>query len=230
MMMTDVKMQADNSTLELSVYDVVESDGWWYESETSAKHFKAILDENPNVKQINIRINSVGGSVMEGIAIYNQLKAHKAHKTVFVDGFACSIASVIAMAGDTVVMPKVSMMMIHNPWTITQGNAKELHKAADDLDKIAEVSKQAYLAKAGDKLTEAELDAMLDAETYIPAARCIELGLADCHELETPADDTAEQLAKMQAEAAEKAKQEAIRAEVQRRNTAVENALKKYSG
>ena len=118
----DAKKQ---DTLELYVYSTVERDGWWYESETSAKHFRDELAQHPNAKEIKVYINSLGGSVMEGIAIYNQLKRHSAHKTVYVDGFACSIASVIAMAGDTVIMPKNAVMMIHNAWSYAIGNAAQ---------------------------------------------------------------------------------------------------------
>ena len=106
-------------------------------------------------------VAAFGGSVFEGTAIYNQLKRHPAHKTVYVDGFACSIASVIAMAGDEVVMPRNTMMMIHNMWSCVCGNAAELRKAADDLDIINDAGRQAYLSKAGDKLTEEKLAEMM---------------------------------------------------------------------
>lgn len=183
--MWDIKMSATTAdTLDMYIYGHVESDYYdlWgdkHESETSAEHFRAELSKYPNAKNINIYINSLGGSVFEGTAIYNQLKRHPAHKTVYVDGFACSIASVIAMAGDKVIMPKNTMMMIHNPWTVAIGNASELRKQADDLDTIAEASRQAYLTKAGDKLAEDKLIEMLDAETYLTAEQCIEYGLAD---------------------------------------------------
>ena len=74
-----------------------------------------------------------------------QLRRHPAHKTVYVDGFACSIASVIAMAGDEVVMPRNTLMMIHNMWMYTSGNAEQLRKAADDLDTINASGRKAYL-------------------------------------------------------------------------------------
>lgn len=166
-------------SLELYIYSTVEEDGFWWNSETSARHFKDELAKHPDAKEITVYINSLGGSVMEGIAIYNQLRRHPAHITVRVDGFACSIASVIAMAGDTVIMPKNTVMMIHNAWTIAVGNPKELHKAADDLEIINQASRQAYLDKAGDKLTEERLTELLDAETYLTAAQCMELGLCD---------------------------------------------------
>jgi len=181
----EFKQAAQADELDLYIYGDVEDVAidWvnmtYVESENSAKYFREELSKNPDVKQINIYVNSYGGSVFEGTAIYNQLKRHPAQKTVYIDGFACSVASVIAMAGDKIVMPKNAMMMIHNMWNIVMGNSKELRKAADDLDTISEGNRQAYLQKAGDKLTEAKLIEMLDAETWLTAEQCIEYGLAD---------------------------------------------------
>lgn len=183
--MWDIRQSAElPSRLDMYIYGSVESDyyDWWgdkHESETSAEHFREELARYPDVKEINIYINSLGGSVFEGTAIYNQLKRHPAHKTVYVDGFACSIASVIAMAGDKIIMPKNTMMMIHDPWTHAVGNAAQLRKQADDLDAVAEASRQAYLQKAGEKLSEEALIEMLKAETYLTAEKCVEYGLAD---------------------------------------------------
>ncbi|MEJ9151078.1 Clp protease ClpP [Bacillus smithii] len=151
----------------------------WDESDTSASSFKEDLDNLGDVSTINLYINSPGGSVFEGIAIHNMLKRHKAKVNVYVDALAASIASVIAMAGDTIYMPKNSMLMIHNPWTFTYGNAAELRKMADDLDRIGNSSKQTYLQKAGDKLTEEKLQEMLDAETWLSADEAFEYGLCD---------------------------------------------------
>ena len=182
--MWEIRQAAEN-TLDLYIYGDVMADGydWWtdeiIESETSANHFREELEKYPNVVQINLYINSYGGSVFEGTAIYNQLKRHPAHKTVYVDGFACSIASVIAMAGDEIVMPKNTMMMIHNAWMGAVGNAAELRKAADDLETINAAGRQAYLLKAGGKLDEGTLAAMMDAETWLTAEECICYGLAD---------------------------------------------------
>lgn len=189
--MWEIWQQADPGvkTLDLYIYGDVEAerwvhdeDGWWghwEEAETSANHFREVLAEFPGVEQINVYINSYGGSVFEGTAIYNQLRRHAAHKTVYVDGFACSIASVIAMAGDEVVMPRNALMMIHNMWMAAMGNAAELRKAADDLDVINAAGRAAYLLKAGDRLDEKRLAEMMDEETWLTAAQCIELGLAD---------------------------------------------------
>lgn len=184
--MWKLEQKADTpNTLQMYVYGDVEGDSydWWHdtviESETSANHFRNELEKYQNVAEIEIYINSRGGSVYEGTAIYNQLRRHSAHKTVYVDGFACSIASVIAMAGDTVVMPKNTMMMVHHASSYCYGNAAELRKAADDLDQINKGNRQAYLQKAGDKLTEEKLIELLDNESYLTAEQCIEFGLAD---------------------------------------------------
>lgn len=229
------RAESSEKTLTLDVYDRVDKYSYDPEtdtikqSETSAKHFKEVLDQNADVDEIRIRINSAGGSVFEGMAIYSLLKQHKAHKTVVVDGFACSIASVIAMAGDTVIMPETAVMMIHNPWTVTIGNAAALRKEADDLDKLGESMRQAYLMKAGDKLDEGKLIEMLDAETYLTAAECIELGLADAHseESEDEPDEKAQARARV-----EKARAEAAAAaeaeEMARRREKAAAVIEKY--
>ena len=177
--------QKAEGILELYIYGEVKGDGfnWWTEevikSETSANHFKEELAKYPNITEIRIYINSCGGSVFEGTAIYNQLRRHPARKVVTVDGFACSIASVIAMAGDEVIMPRNALMMVHNMAMGIYGNPAELRKAADDLDVINASGRNAYLAKAGDKLEESKLRDMMDKETWLTAEQCIELGLAD---------------------------------------------------
>lgn len=141
----------------------------YYDTDTSAAGFRDALKDLGDVKTINLHINSPGGSVFEGIAIYNMLKQNKAHINVYVDGLAASIASVIAMSGDAIFMPSNSMLMIHNPWTMAIGNASELRKQADDLDKITESSIQTYLNTAGDKLDEATLRQLMDNETWLTA-------------------------------------------------------------
>lgn len=182
--MWELRQAAAPDTLELYIYGGVDPDmrDWYGEiirSETSANAFRDELVSHPNVKQINIYINSNGGSVFEGTAIYNQLRRHPAHKTVYVDGFACSVASVIAMAGDTVIMPRNTMMMIHNMLWGAYGNAVELRKAADDLDAITAAGRQAYLLKSNGKISEEQLVQLMDAETWLSAEQCIAFGLAD---------------------------------------------------
>ena len=187
MKLTEAKAETETAkkTIDLHIYDVVtdvEYDwdkGIFKTAEASSKHVRELLEQNKDADEINIYINSAGGSVYEGLAIYNQLKRAEAHKTVYVDGFACSIASVIAMAGDRVVMPKASMMMIHNAWTVAIGNAKELRKTADDLDLMSDTMANAYLEKSNGKADEKKIRQLMNAESYLPASQCYELGLCD---------------------------------------------------
>ena len=173
-----MKMSADEKSADVFIYGEIVS-YQWDESDTTASSFKKELDSLGEVSSINLYINSPGGSVFEGVAIHNMLKRHKASVTVHVDALAASIASVIAMAGDTVVMPKNSMLMIHNPWTFAMGNAAELRKVADDLDRIGGSAFQTYMQKAGDKLSDTTLQEMLDAETWLSADEAYEFGLCD---------------------------------------------------
>jgi ATP-dependent protease ClpP protease subunit len=181
----EIKQAATPGVLELYIYGDVQGDDydWWtdevIESETSANHFRNELAKYPDVKEIKIYVNSYGGSVFEGTAIYSQLRRHPAQKTVYIDGFACSVASVIAMAGDRVIMPRNTMMMIHNAWNIAIGNATQLRKAADDLDVIMQGNRQAYLEKSKGKITEDKLIELLEAETWLTADACFEYGFCD---------------------------------------------------
>ncbi|AGK95402.1 head maturation protease, ClpP-related [Clostridium pasteurianum] len=180
-----IKQSAQSNAMDLYIYDDVEGDStnWWTGettvSETSANYIKSQLDAAIDIQNINIYINSYGGEVKEGLAIYNQLKRHPAQKTVYVDGFACSIASVIAMAGDKVIMGPNTLMMIHHASMGAWGNAEELRKAANDVETIDSASCSSYLAKAGDKLTPEKLTELLDAQTWLNAEQCIQYGLAD---------------------------------------------------
>lgn len=170
-------MSADNEA-DIFIYGEITSYEW-DETDTSASSFKKELDELGDVSAINLYVNSPGGSVFEGIAIYNMLKRHNAKVHAYVDGLAASIASVIIMAADKIYMPANSMIMIHNPWTYVVGNSTELRKQADDLDRIGESSKQSYLQKAGDKLSDDKLQKMLDDETWLNANEALEYGLCD---------------------------------------------------
>ncbi|MBD1373721.1 Clp protease ClpP [Hazenella sp. IB182357] len=166
------------SSGELYIYGEIVSYKW-DDTDTTAKSFKADLDGLGDITELNIYINSPGGSVFQGIAIYNIIKRHKAKVNIHIDGLAASIASVIAMAGDTVHMPENAMMMIHNPWTVAMGNASDLRKIADDLDKTRETLIQSYLSKSGDKLDLGKLEPLLDAETWLTAQECYDYGLCN---------------------------------------------------
>lgn len=171
--------------LKLYIYSEVAPDGrdWWTgkvtKSETSADFFREELAKYPNVKHIDLYINSAGGSVKEGYGIYSQLKRCEAEITVHVDGFANSIASIIAMAGDRIIMMEGSVMGIHNMMDYCFGNASEHRKVAESLDKLMEGNRQIYLRRANGKLTEEKLTEMLDAETYLTAKECLAYGLCD---------------------------------------------------
>lgn len=167
------------------LYDDIQADGWDFwsgekiVSETSANFFKDELAKIPADAPVELYINSLGGDVKEGLGIFTNLKRHAGTKTAFIDGFACSMASVVAMACDKVVMPRNTLMMVHNAWMCACGNPAELRKAADDLEKINEASNQSYLMHAGEKLTPETLKSLLDAETWLTAEQCIGYGLAD---------------------------------------------------
>ena len=181
----EIKQIGDVRTLELYFYGEIQKDyyDWWtgelVESKTSSEYVKKALEDAGPVEQINIYINSIGGAISEGVAIYNLLKRNTAHKTVYIDAFAYSIASVIAMAGDKVVMPSNTTMMIHNASWGVYGNSAKLRKAADDLDAINEASCNTYLVKAGEKLPKEKLTELLDAETFLTAEQAFSYGLCD---------------------------------------------------
>lgn len=137
--------------------------------------------------EINVHINSYGGDLFEGIAIKNFLLNRPEKINVYIDGIAASAASVIAMAGDRIVMPSDAQMMIHNPWTYTMGNAKELRKTADDLDKAQTSLEKSYMNRF--KGTEDELKTLLDEETYLTADEAVLFGLADVIDGQEKEDD-----------------------------------------
>lgn len=166
------RMQAkEDQTADIYIYD--EIGGWGI----SARRFTEDLLSLGNLSHINLHIHSPGGEVFDGIAIYNQLKNHSATITVYIDGLAASMASVIAMVGDTVIMPKNAMMMIHKPWGVSWGDANDMREYADLLDKLENVLIPAYVAKTG-KTTE-EITAMLEQETWLDGDECVEHGFAD---------------------------------------------------
>lgn len=163
---------AANDTAEISIYDEI---GFWgVTAQQFAKDLKALGN---NLKQINLHIHSPGGDVFDGIAIYNLLKNHPANKTVYIDGLAASMASVIAMAGNEIIMPENAMMMIHKPWGIQGGDADDMRKYADLLDKVESTLIMAYVAKTGK--SESDLAEMLKVETWLTGKECVEQGFAD---------------------------------------------------
>lgn len=133
--------------------------------------------ENKTGVPLTIKINSVGGDVFEGFALYNAIKMHEGPTTAIVEGLAASAASLFAMAADVVVMRPASMMMVHNPHTVAAGESKDLRQSADVLDKVRDIMVQRYKTKTGQP--EESLIEMLDAETWLTPEEAVELGFAD---------------------------------------------------
>lgn len=147
----------------------------WLESDVTSYTLSRELEEI-EATEVNVYINSYGGEVAEGLAIYNALKRKNAVINTYCDGFACSIASVIYMAGDNRYMYDGTLLMIHNPWTSVRGNAKELRKSASDLEVIAKSAFKAY--KNAINITDEELEELLNNETFITAESAFEMGFA----------------------------------------------------
>lgn len=160
-----------NGAAEIYIYDEI---GYWG---VTAKDFANDLKEYKSSDIINLRINSPGGSVTDGIAIYNLLKSHSAKINVQIDGLAASMASTIAMAGDTITMPENALMMIHNPWGYATGDSEEMRKTADVLDKMKKALLSAYSQKTG--LNDADIDELMTAETWMTGGEAVEMGFAD---------------------------------------------------
>ena len=167
----------DDSTGEIYIYGIIEGDPAWFEDETTPMTFLNDLKEIGDVDRLDIRINSPGGNVFAGNAIYSILRRQSAQKVVTVDGLAASAASVVAMAGDEVVMPVNAMMMIHNPWGLSMGFAYDHRKMAEELDKIGETLVATYKDKTG--LRPSKIRNMMADETWMTANEAKENGFAD---------------------------------------------------
>lgn len=151
------------------------SDETWYGDEVTPQLFKDEL--NADSGDITVWINSPGGDVFAAAQIYNMLRDYKGHVTVKIDGLAASAASVIAVAGDTVLVSPVAMMMIHNPATLALGNTKDMEAAIAMLNEVKESILNAYVDKTG--LSRNKLSKMMDDETWFNAKKAVELGFAD---------------------------------------------------
>lgn len=166
----EIKNQTEN-TADLCFFGDINSEslGEWqkyYPEDKAPKDVQDFLDQLEGVSKINVHINSGGGSVFGGIAIYNILKRYDAEITVYVEGLAASIASVIAMAGDRIIIPANAQMMIHKPSSITWGNAEDMRKQADILDGCQKVILNTYMQHIKEGVTAEEINALIDAETW----------------------------------------------------------------
>ena len=151
------------------------ADETWFGDEVTPQLFKNDLTSGTG--DITLWINSPGGDVFAAAQIYNMLMDYKGDVHVVIDGLAASAASVIAMAGTTVSMSPVAMMMIHNPWTVAQGEAKDMQKVIEMLGEIKESIINAYELRTG--LSRTKLSHLMDSESWFNAKKAVELGFAD---------------------------------------------------
>lgn len=159
----------ENEKAELHFYGEIVSDEWekWSDLDTCPEDVLNYLSKIENSKELDIYINSGGGSVFAGLGIYNILKRHKGRKTVYVDGLAGSIASIIAMVGDEIIVPSNSFIMIHKPLCGVCGNANDMREMADTLDRIEEGLINTYKTKLKDNVNIETIKAMVNAETWL---------------------------------------------------------------
>lgn len=168
----EIKNKEDKA--EVWIYDVI-GETFFGEGVAAKSFVKELADIKAS--QIDLHINSPGGSVWDGHAIYNSLISHPANITSFVEGRAASIASVVALAGNKVVMANTAMMMIHNPRAIVAGTAVDIRSAADVLDKVGETIQNVYVNKTGE--SNDVISKAMDEETWFTATEAVEFGLAD---------------------------------------------------
>lgn len=161
---------------ELFLYGEISASSWWGDEVTPAQ-FRKDLAALGDIASLNVHINSPGGDAFAGFSIYTILSRLAAEKTVYIDGIAASAASIIAMAGNRIVMPECATLMIHNAWTDTAGNAGELRKIADELERIDGQLAGVYAARTGG--TVEDMKALMDAETWMSGAEAKEKGFCD---------------------------------------------------
>jgi ATP-dependent Clp endopeptidase proteolytic subunit ClpP len=161
-------------TVEIDVYDAIGD--YWGDGSISARTVRNTLRSAQDAKTIKLKVNSLGGEVFDGLAIYNQLKNHSARKVVEIDGVAASMASILAMAGDEIHMPEASWMMIHNPWGFGIGESGDIRALADLLDKQKAALVNIYAERTG--VSAAKVAELMDAETWMSGKEAVDLGFA----------------------------------------------------
>ena len=180
-MMWQVNAKSETEA-EILLYDDIGK--YWGKS---AKDFVRAINDLGDITSISLRINSTGGDVWEAQAMYNYLRTHKAQKIVRIDGIAASAASVVAMAGDKIIMPTNALMMIHNPWTFAWGESSELLKTVEMLDKVRDTIAAVYIART--ELDYEQIKSMMDEETWMSADEALSLGF--CDETDAPIEISA---------------------------------------
>ena len=165
----------EGSNVDVMIYgDIVAYP--WLDSDVTSYDLAQAIDGLSDIDTITVGINSYGGEVGQGLAIYNALKRSPAKVTTRCDGFACSAASIVFAAGDNRIMSDASLLMIHNAWAYAEGDANELRKQADNLEKITEPSIKAYMSILN--ISEQDLRDLMDNETWISPDDALEMGFA----------------------------------------------------
>jgi ATP-dependent Clp protease protease subunit len=180
-------MAATDDETTITMFDVIGED-WWTGAGVTAKRVSAALRAIGD-RDVTVKINSPGGDLFEGIAIYNLLAQHPAKVTVQVMGWAASAASIIAMAGDEIVMGLGTFMMVHNAWGLVVGNRHDLAEASGLFAEFDGAIADIYQARTG--LDRAEIEKLMDADTFMKPSTAVEKGFADRVDegIEAPKED-----------------------------------------
>lgn len=171
-----VKNEADAPAAEILIQGRIGKD-WWDGTGMAEKEFTDALNRIPQGRKIIVGINSEGGSVKDGLGMYNALKRRGDSVTSRIDGYALSIASVVALGASKVVSPKSSIWMIHEPWSVAQGNAEDMRKAAEMLDTHGKAIADIYAAETGKTVD--EVRTAMKSETWLRGQDAVDFGLAD---------------------------------------------------
>ena len=171
------QLTENEDVADLYIFGDISAYGQWGDDDPDRSAYNIVNElKEIQASNVNVHINSYGGDVSEGLAIYNTLKSLNKNVTTICDGFACSVASVVFCAGDKRVMSDSSLLMIHNAWTYAQGNSEVLRKTAEDLDIITQASVNAYKLTAN--ISEEEIKNLMDNESWITAESAVEMGFA----------------------------------------------------
>lgn len=172
----EISAEVKAEAIEIEIYDTIGKD-WWSGKGVEAAEFAKELKKIPRGQEIVLRVSSNGGSVNDGLLIYNLLKERSAHLTCQIDSVAASIASVIVLAGREVKMPRNAKLMIHNPWSYAEGDANEMRKVAEKLDTYRDSLSVIYQQKTGRKLD--EIHQWMDSEKWMNGDEAKALGFCD---------------------------------------------------
>jgi ATP-dependent protease ClpP protease subunit len=170
--------ETKSDTAIMRIYEEIGED-FWTGTGISAKKFAKELSDMGDIKQLNVHINSLGGDCFTAQTIYNIIGDHPAHTTTYIDGVCASAATIIASAADEVVARQNTTYMIHNPWAICMGNAGDMRRAADDLDKLTVPIVGVYKTQVKGRIREAKIRTLMENETWMTADEAHDYGFVD---------------------------------------------------